>query len=365
MNFNNNNANRGDFKLPLHPNSLSNTAKVFLTMTASFLMLVCSIFNMFGITANSPTVIMLAAVLSMLVYFIVGGICALLVLEASKLAPVPPIVTFVLTLLLFGVINGGVNSAMLSDALLSLFPSVGGTAMALAMKKGAGRTSAILVSSVSTGVFVAAVCVLSVYLAGGSVSGASISSAIDSARASFVEMFEEQIAVFEKEMPEYDFSGLDIEGSVNGIFNRLPAMIVLAFNVTAFFSNLSLLALMRILDLYHKLKKADTEFKVSIVTAVLYAASYLLTVVTVGDDSPAYAVFDNISTILMPALAVVGLMECLPKRDGASVRVGCFPLILSGSLMMFLPALGVLVLSFFGTFYIIRDEFKKHKKDEG
>ena len=122
---------------------------------------------------------------------------------------------------------------------------------------------------------------------------------------------------------------------------------------------------MRILALYHKLKKADTEFKVSIVTAVLYAASYLLTVVTVGDDSPAYAVFDNISTILMPALAVVGLMECLPKRDGASVRVGCFPLILSGSLMMFLPALGVLVLSFFGTFYIIRDEFKKHKKDEG
>lgn len=358
--------NKGDFKLPLHPNSLSVAAKTVLTVIATFLMTLCGVWNMLGIAANNGTVLMLTGMLSMLVYFIVGGICALLVLEAPRLAGVPPIISFVFIMAFFGIMNGGFRVAFLADALMSLFPAVGGAILAIAMKRGAKRSGAILASSMGTGIFAALVLILSVYLAGGVIDGESLISVVDQARVNLIESFEAQLEILKTELPDYDLSSLDVEGTVNGVFNMLPAMLVLVFNAIAFFSNLSLLALLRILDLYHKLERSDIEFKVSPVTAGVFAVSYIMAVVLAASDNVALAVFDNLSMILMPALAVVGLMDSLPRKDGNTVRVGCFPLILSGVLMMFFPSLGVLVLAIFGTFYTLRAAWMnvKNKKED-
>ena len=82
------------------------------------------------------------------------------------------------------------------------------------------------------------------------------------------------------------------------------------------------------------------------------------------DVGAALAVFDNLSMMLMPALAVVGLMGSLPKREGNTVKVGCFPLLLSGSLLIFMPIIGILVLAVFGTVYTFAELYRNSKNEK-
>lgn len=364
LNFDGFNINDGAVNTTARSESLSRAAKVFLTAIASFCMTFCGAWNLLGAASGDISILVLVGFLSMLVYFAVGGICALLSLEAPRLAPIPPIISFVLTFSIFTLLNDGFRVIILAFSVLSIFPSVGGAVLAFAMRNGVKRPSAILASSVSTGVFTAAVFAVSVYLAGGVLNSEAMISIVEGARTSLIRFLELQIELIKNELPEYDVSMIDPKAMVNGIFNLLPALIALVFNAIAFFSQLSLLALLRILGLYHKLERTDTEFKVSAITAAVFAVSYILSMVLSPDIGAALAVFDNLSMMLMPAMAVVGLMGSLPKREGNTVKVGCFPLLLSGSLLIFMPIIGILVLAVFGTVYTFAELYRNSKNEK-
>lgn len=362
MNSDNFGSKNSDMRESAHPSTLSVSAKVFLLLICSFSMMMCGILNTVVIYANDLSLLTFTGIIAVLVYFVAGGICALLALEAPKLAAIPPIFSFVSVAAVALFLGGGsFRIAFLASALLSLFPSVGGTALAICIRKGIKRPSAILVSSVATAIFTAIVLVLSVYLAGGVINGDVILSVIDQARGRMTELVSLQLELVKNEFPQYDFSNFDAVASVNTVFNLLPALVILVFNSIAFFSNLSLLALLRILDLYHKLDRSDIEFKVSAVTAVVFVLSYIMSAVMAENDSAALAVFNNLSMILMPAMAVTGLMYILPKKDGNTVRIGCFPLMITGALMLYVPALGILLLSIFGSFYTLKESVTAYK----
>lgn len=363
VNFGGFNMNGEARKIPVRSESLSGTAKALLTVIASFCMTFCGAWNLLGIASGDIRLLTLVGLLSMLVYFAVGGICTLLALEAPRLAPIPALVSFTVTFGLFTALNGGFRVIILAAALLSVFPTLGGAILAVTMRNGVKRPSAILASSVGTGIFTAAVLVLSVYLAGGVLSGESITAIVEGARTSLIEFFELQLETIKNKLPEYDVSAIEPVTMVNGIFNLLPALIVFVLNAIAFFSQLSLLALLRLFGLYHKLERTDIEFKVSPVTAAVFAVSFILSMVLSPNLGVALAVLDNLSMILMPAMAVVGLMGSLPRREGNTVKVGCFPLLLSGSLMMFMPALAMVVLAVFGTVYTFMELFSTLKKE--
>ncbi len=363
MNFGNFNLNKDDLELPIHPDSLSKVAKGVVTVLASFLMAACGTCITFGFLSDDFSILLFAAIFSFFVYLAVSGMCALLVLEAPKLAPVPAVLSFLFVIGFFIITMGGFRVAFLFGALLSLFPFVAGLSLALAMKKGLGRTSAILVCAICSGIFVFFAFVVSFYLAGGTISGEALGSLVDQVRSELCSYFDSQLIWMKENFPQYNISDIDPVSLSNGIINLLPSTVALCFSSVAFFSNLSLLALLRIFDLYHKLSETDKIFKVSIVTAVVFALSYIMSVVLADADSTALAVFDNLSIILMPAMAVTGLMYCLPRRQGNMVKVGCFPLFISFSLIFTVPVLGMFVLAFFGTFYTIREAISAKKKD--
>ncbi len=360
MNLGNFNGNKGDFELPIHPDSLSKSAKTFLTIACAVLMALCGYCLLIGITANDMNLLSSAALLGFLLYFVIGGMSALLVLEAPRLAPLPPILSFAFVLAFFVANSGGFRVAFLFGALFSLLPFVFGAALAFAMKKGINRTGAILASAVGGGIFVLIIFIGCVYLAGGRINGESLISLVDQLRDGIQEYFDAQLLMIKENFPQYDVSAVDPAALANGIVNLLPATIVLYFSVVAFFSNLSLLALLRIYDLYHKTELHDREFKVSVVTAAVFGISYLLSAFLL--DSPALAVIDNLYMLLMPPMAVAGLMYCLPRREGNAVKVGCFPLVISVPLIFILPGVGIFLLAFFGTFFTIKEAVSKNKR---
>ncbi len=360
MNFSNFRRNKGDFELPIHPDTLSKGAKLFLTVISSALMGICGYCLLIGITSNDLGLLSSAVLLGYFLGFITGGICALLVLEAPKLAPLPPLLSFVFILVYFIARSGGFRVAFLFGALFSLLPFVLGLVLALAMKKDINRVGAILASAIGAGVFFLVILTFSVYLAGGVINGEVLISLVEQMREGMNEYFEAQLLFMKENFPQYDVSSIDPAALANGVINLLPATVVLCFSVAAFFSNLSLLALLRIYDLYHKTEPRDREFKVSVVTAVVFAAAYLLSAFLA--DSPALAVLDNVYMILMPPMAVAGLMSCLPRREGNTVKIGCLPLVISVPLIFILPGVGIFLLAFFGTFFTIKEAVSMQKK---
>ena len=345
------------------PDKLSNAARAAMTLGTSVFMLICGLLNVMGLAFGDAAIFMGTSTLSLLVYIILGGMCALIALDCPVLAPIPPLVAFVGSFAIAAFANGGVSAILLCEALMSVFPALCGIIIAVSMKMGAKRTGAIVASAIGTGIFTAVIVILSVYLSGGAFDGAAVIAAVDEARESFIEAMKLQ----SKELSElygYDFSGLDIEGTVNGVFNLIPALAALIFAVTAFFSQLSLLALCRICNLYHKLKKKDTEFEVSTVTAAVFAFSYIMSIFLSSSDSAALAVFDNLSMILQPALSVVGVISVLPKREGNVLKVGCFPLVAVFSLLMFAPSLAFILLAVMGTVSTFKTA-RKNAKSKG
>ncbi len=361
--------NTGDFKnsgasaesisvYPL-PDKLGGGARAALVIAASVFMLLSGLWNVIGFASGDAVLFTGVLVLSFLVYIILGGICALLALECPRLAILPPLVAFLGSLGVSSLMGGISPSAVLSS-LFSVFPALCGFIIAVSMKKGAKRTGAILSAAIGLGVFSTGLLLLSAAFSGQNIGLSHITAAIDSARAAFIEAMQETYAKL-SEIYGNDISGMDIELAVNSVFNLLPAIICTMFMTVAFFSQLSLLALCRICGLYHKLEKKDTEFSLSVITALVFAVSYLMSIILSSGDSAALAVFDNLGMMLQPGLAVVGLMSVLPKREGNMLRVGCFPLVAVFLLLTFAPAIAFVLLSVMGTF----ETFKAARRTNG
>lgn len=353
----------GDFPPPAPktpPEKLSTAAKAALTVGTTFFMIMCGVWNYLGTVFDDAVVFMGAGMLSMLVYIILGGACALICLDSPRLALVPPSVSVVSVFAISAAVSG-LGASLVPNALMSLFPFVGGLIIAVSMKKGAKRSGAILAAALGLAVFCVAVLLLNLFIWDISLRDIDLIAIIDSARKSFIEAMELRMGEM-AELYGSEISDIDIEGAVNGVFNLLPSMLILTFASAAFFSQLSLLALCRIFGLYHKLEKKDTEFEVTAVTAIVFALSEVLALVFAARDSVYLAVFNNLSTILLPALAVVGLMSVLPKKEGNMVKVGCFPLMLFVSLVFFATDLAILFLAVVGTVDTLKKNFKSSKK---
>ncbi|MBQ8005732.1 MAG: hypothetical protein IJ303_05420, partial [Clostridia bacterium] len=359
-NFKNSGASAEPISVYPLPDKLGGGARAALVIAASVFMLLSGLWNVIGFASGDAVLFAGVLVLSWLVYIILGGICALLWLDCSKVAFLPPAVAFLGSLGVSFLIGGRMSYSAFFISLFSIFPALCGFIIAVSMKKGAKRTGAILSAAIGLGLFSTGLLILSAAFSGQNIGLSHITATIDSARAAFIEAMQTTSAKL-SEIYGNDISGMDIELAVNSVFNLLPAIICTMFMTVAFFSQLSLLALCRICGLYHKLEKKDTEFSLSVITALVFAVSYLMSIILSSGDSAALAVFDNLGMMLQPALAVVGLMSVLPKREGNMLRVGCFPLVAVLLLLTFAPAIAFVLLSVMGTF----ETFKAARRTNG
>ncbi|MEE0968964.1 MAG: hypothetical protein U0M06_06285 [Clostridia bacterium] len=343
------------------PDKLSMPARTLLLALSSALMFFCGLWNTIGIASDNLSILMLSGTLSLIVYVVTGGICALLVLDSPKLSPIPPIAAFITAAMISLAFGTDVETA-LTAALISIFPAVCGIIIAVSMKLGAHRSGTILAAAVGTGIFTLSVLAVSALISGKNFSGNDIMTFLDKARAPFIDYLhlrKDKLA----SLYGYHFNDLDIEGAVNSIFNILPALTVLVFSLEAFFSQLSLLALSRICNLYHKLEKKDTEFSVSIVTTVVFLLSYIIMVFVPSESNAVGAIAENITTILMLPLALVGFMSLLPKKEGNVIKIGCIPIVAVLFLLTFSTALAVIVLAFVGVYVTFKNmKSAEHRK---
>lgn len=336
-------------------------AKTALIAICVFLATMCGLWNLFGVSSGHTDVGFMVASMSYLLYFIIGGLTAVLVIESPKLAFLPPLLSFGLVLVFFSLVGGAVRAPFVINALVTLIPFVCGISLAIAMKRGFTRTGAITLSASVTGVFSVGILMLSAYISGNELSVSALLDFVDVIRAEATEFFGTQISEATEMFPQYDLSEIDPAVIVNEIFNILPAMFILLFSVLAFFVNVSMLASMRILGIYDRVEQKDRAFEVSAVTAVVFAVSYIASIILSGADSPAFAVCYNISVVLMPALAMVGLFENLPRKEGRTIRIGCFPIFFGIPLLLIYPSIGLLVFSILGTISTLKKEWRASK----
>lgn len=365
-NFNNNlnqNGVDGGKNIPRYPQNLSKKQRAFFVVGATLFMLICSVINIFGLSSGDSVALIGSGTLSMLVYIMVGGVCALLVLDCPKLAAIPPLLSLVASLVIFFVQNGKLTSVGVLGAVQSLFPAICGVIIAVSMKRGARRSGAILAGAVGLALFTVALFTVGSLLEGQSIGVEYLLAAIEEARQGLIASMTEMAPELSETLG-YDVSGLDFESVVNSVFNILPALVILTFTISAFVAQLSLLALCRICGIYHKLEKKDTEFSVTPITALIYAITALLGFFIPDGQGAAAAVLENLNIILMPALALVGLMSFLPRREGNVVRIGCFPLVILVILLMTAPIIAILLLSAVGAFGTLKRALKLRKNNK-
>ncbi len=331
---------------------LSRASALSLSFVAALIIILSGVWNLIGVSMSDAIALTMSGMLSMLVYVIAGGMCALLFLDFGKYLSAAAAISF-LGVLAPSLLAKLPPAMSLMNALLSLFPVVCGVIIAMSMKKGARRTEAIVSAAAGTGLYTIAVILLSVFLSGQRLDAAELISAIDFIREEMIRTTEFQSVEIASEYG-YDLSAVDVEALVNSVFNLLPSMLILVFVFGAFFSQLSLLALSRLCGVYENLENKDTEFKITKITAAVYSAAYVLTVFIPTGSNIAGAVSENLSMVLMPGLALYGFMSVLPRREGSMIRIGCLPLAGIAALLLFSPMLAYPVLSFMGVMLAFR-----------
>lgn len=346
-------------KKPEPQTDLSGGKKAALLALSSLLMLACGAMNMFGALSSYPEALLGAFIISALIYIVVGGAVALLAKFSLALSFIPCAVSLVGTLLLGGAVSGGINNVHIAFALLSLFPAVGGIAIALSMKKGAKRSTSILIAALALGVFTLAIILGLLTVSGASLSLDTFIEELDRIRLSFIASTEAQA----KEIAELygvDPKIIDAEEMINSVFNTLPAASLLVFALSAFFSQLSMLAFSRICGVYGALDKKDTEFSVSPTTSLMFGIVFIIFMFC-SELNTFTVVVQNLLILLEWPLALIGLRSILPRRVGNMVRVGCFPLAMTAFLFVTSPDIAVLFLAVIGSFGGIKQFFKDIK----
>ncbi len=145
-----------------------------------------------------------------------------------------------------------------------------------------------------------------------------------------------------------------IESYVINAFNMLPSIITVAVFIITFISHTVLIAIYKNSDFELMATQKSTSISVSIYAAVLFVASYILSLTTdvAGDPTLLSAVCGNLRIILTPALFIVGL-----SAVGVIIRklrgFGFFFMLLLILAVFMLSSYIILIISAVGAFYII------------
>ena len=120
-----------------------------------------------------------------------------------------------------------------------------------------------------------------------------------------------------------------VRSAVLEFFNLLPALVTVIFSIAAFFGQMLLLSAYHAAGVEKVLTVRVRTLTVSIVAAVLFIVSFVLTLIL--SDSMAYAVSQNLCLILLPLMFLTGFSALLAMtRSSTGARV--FLLLMLGAL---------------------------------
>lgn len=248
----------------------------------------------------------------------------------------PPFVTVLLPVLSVGVAFAVTQNLLLSLLALTLLPAAG--LLALATLQDRPRTS-ILCFCIGGFLFalIAAVVIL-IWKTTGGINRTCVQTFVESARTALIDSFliqrDNVLALLAEQVTDAStqeaynqiaaiFTPELIRSSVLEFFNLLPALVTVIFSIAAFFGQMLLLSAYRAANVEKVLTVRARTMTVSIVAAVLFIVSFILTLIL--SDSMAYAVSQNLCLILMPLMFLTGFSALLAMtRSSTGARVFLF-----------------------------------------
>lgn len=343
---------------PFKTKKPTKTTIAVLSAISTLFMIICLFFNRTALHSDDAIIILGTIVINFFSFIIISGTIGYIAnfyLLISVIVSIAPF--FVLGVIAISMPSVGVG--MVLSACPLIVPIMTGNAIGYFMSVIAKRTNTIIMSTVAALIGVA-VCVAPLCVAGMSLISArgfdrSFAGLVDFCKSVMCDALGMYLQMF-SEIYKIDVGEFDIAGTVNAFFNVLPGMICSVCVVFVMAAQLITLALAKITSVYTSLESYSTEYRVNIVSAIVYAVCTLVTLLGTSGDSIVFAVMQNISIILCPVLTLSGIISLLPKKYGRMVRVGCFPITAVFFLVAVYPPAAVMLLSFMGVFYVIRTE---------
>lgn len=261
-------------------------------------------------------------------------------------------------------------AASVGMVLESLVPAACGLALFVSYKKRMRRTGGIVLAAVFAGILFAGSLAVGIYNTYGSLGGDTVMTMLDELRTAMTDAVSELVAEMKDSLSSlggvYESAAmaeLDPEFLVNGIFNVLPAIVIVTLSVLAYLMQRFFFTCFRVFRAGDDLFTPEMKtFEVSAPTAAIFALGFIISIFLTSSSGAAKAVLDNLTMILEPGLALTGLSSILPKREGNMVRVGCFPIVAVVILLFVSLNIAVVVLAVIGTVSVLKKAFGELKK---
>ena len=351
--------------VPAPPKKLSPTSGAILTAVCVLLAIIYGGMASAALPAGSFGVIFILLVFpALFAYLSIAGYAF-----QPVIAALASLVTPIACILLAGADKAADTALILSSTVESLVPAACGLALFLSYKYRMRRTSGIVLTASFAGVLLVCSLAVGIYSTYGALNGETVMKMLDDLRASMTDAIKSIVDEMKNNISSiggiYENApvpSFDAEALVDGVFNVLPAIVIVSLSVVAFLMQRVFFTCFRIFRAGDNCFTPEMKvFEVSAPTAVIFAVCFIVSLF-VSSSSAAKAVLDNLTMILEPGLAVTGLSSILPRREGNTVKVGCFPIIGMIILLFISLNVAVLVLAIVGTVSVIKKAFGEIKK---
>lgn len=313
-----------------------------------------------------------AAVLFALILVIGEGAVLLSTATGGQriLFPITPLVAYGATLFLFG---------RFDIALLALIPFPAALVLAAGTRSSAGsesgmtRVGVICLTSLTLGATIVGLAIWFIYQVLGTLEPTVLFEQINVLREKLVAAL---VAI------ELNIGGnvtqpligkeAEVANIVNGFINTFPGTLVALINFVVAMSQMVTLSGLRAYGFDKSISERVRDFRISVVSAVVFLLSWIIALVAVGENTSSTmvgTVAENMTIILMPGLALAGFFRFTRSMAQKGKRPGCFlllVLVLIPCFLLYVPmvlAFYEVALSVFGPIFA---KFKRPSgKDNG
>ena len=286
-----------------------------------------------------------AGILCGLVFTVSAGSFLIAVQPKSRLAAIP-----IIPLLAYGI-----TAALSMDflgSLIVLLPWPAAWALAVGTRRSAGsedgpnRVGVICSASLALGLTAVALLALSVYNSLGTLEPAVLAETIEAFREELILALHSQPLpdglspeLMEQWQKQLEYA--NVENTVNSLFNLLPAICTVTVFIFITVCQSVQHAALRAFGLGACVSDRVKAFEMSLVACVVFLAAYLVSLAEAGSvSSPLGVAAENIAVILLPGLALAGLLRLTRSLTRKGRRgMGClfYLIILSFCLLILAP----------------------------
>lgn len=256
-----------------------------------------------------------------------------------------------------------------SGVVLSLFTLPCSLLLAHAIKNRCGRVGAVC--RISLGICICAVLLFlcAVYATAGEITLSAAKSIIETAREQLTKLLGSAASEMQA-LLGYELTSVDLENvidvAVSSVFNLLPALVITLANIAAYIIHSLYLSVAFVSDEEKKDALPMLSFDMSLVSAIVYIASLVLSFVLTSDKTAIYGTAaQNVLIVLAPGLILTALagIRTLTMRRGPS----CLGTLLYFGVIFMLASLSVFAIvgvSLAGAVLIILAHISKRKSDK-